>query len=64
MRQRLAPAAIEAVVEAIPEAWLQADTPFSSPAKHRSAYREYLLRRLEHSQNFVEEAKNARAKLL
>jgi hypothetical protein len=64
MRQRLNPALIEAVVEAIPEAWLQADTPFSNPAEHRAAYREYLLCRLKHSQNFVEEAKNARAKLL
>lgn len=64
MRERLAPAVIEAVVEAIPEAWLQTDTPFSNPREHRIAYREYLLHRLEHSQNFVEEATHARAKLL
>lgn len=64
MRQRLSPALIEAVVEALPEEWLQTDTPFSNPAEHRTAYREYLLHRLEHSQNFVVEAKHARAKLL
>lgn len=64
MHELLKPSLIETVVEAIPEEWLQTDTPFSNPAEHRTAYREYLLRRLKRSQNFVEEAKHARAKLL
>lgn len=63
MRRRLNSGAINAIVETIPEEWLQADTPFSGHREHRNAYREYLQRRLESSQIFVEEAKRARAKL-
>lgn len=51
---------IHETVEMIPESWLAAEPSFSGPDEHRAAYVEYLLRRLEGSRAFVEEAINAR----
>lgn len=48
---------LETIVNAIPEDWL--DAP-----ERRSDYLRYLLSRLENSQVFLQEAKNARANLL
>jgi hypothetical protein len=64
LRGRLHPDALEAIVNLIPDAWLTDDAPFASFDEHRQAYLDFLVNRLEASSNFVEEAVNARAKLL
>jgi len=66
MTERLTPDIINAVVNLVPDAWLTGggqagDPPFSGPTKTREAYSEYLLRRLEAPQAFVEEAIRARS---
>lgn len=55
---------IAEIVALIPDAWLDGDTPFANHAEHRAAYAGWLNRRLEASQVFVEEAVNARARLV
>ena len=57
----LVPAVIRRCVDAIPDTWLVVDSPFASPAQHRDAYVEYLLRRLQSPQAFAQEASRARA---
>ena len=47
---------IEAIVAAIPDAWLDADSGFSSHAEHRGAYVHYLLHRLEAPRAFAQQA--------
>ena len=59
--ERLTPAIIETIVTHIPDAWLTEETSFSGADQHRQAYIEYLLKRLEARQVFVEEAIRARA---
>lgn len=56
-KERLTPAVLEAVVSEIPENWLEGE-------EQRAAYLTYLQARLAASQFFVEEARNARAKLV
>jgi hypothetical protein len=55
---------LEAIVELIPESWLDGEARFGGPAEHRAAYVEYLLGRLEAPRAFVEEAVNARDQLV
>ena len=57
----LTPAVIRRCVDAIPDTWLVVDSPFASPAQHRDAYVEYLLRRMQSPQAFAQEASRARA---
>ena len=64
LRQRISAAEIEAIVQAIPTAWLEQESTFASVAEHRQAYVTYLLRRLEASHVFVEEVARARAQLV
>jgi hypothetical protein len=64
LKIRLNPARLEEIVNAIPEDWLGGETIFASVEEHRAAYLTYLIRRLEASAIFVEEAINARAKLV
>jgi hypothetical protein len=57
---RISAALIEAVMDLVPEAWLEGDATFTDPAAHRRAYVEYLLRRLESPRAFAEEAERVR----
>jgi len=55
---------IQAIVALVPEDWLSADSPFSSPAEHRQAYAQFLETRVAHSEIFVKEAQHARTALI
>ena len=59
MSARITPAVIHKIVELVPDAWLQGDAQFSSPAAYRAAYKEYLTQRLQAPQAFLEEAIHA-----
>jgi len=62
------PEAVEAIVRQIPEAWLGDVSLFAASDTHRDAhrqaYRDWLLRRMEHPRPWVEEALRARALLV
>ena len=60
---RLTADVVEAAVAAGADAWLFGVAPFATPEEHRSAYRAYLLRRLEGPRGFAEEAEAARRDL-
>lgn len=64
LRPRLTPEVVSAVVAAVPESWLGGDVPFADPAAHRAAYVDYLLARLDAAPAFLEEAVNARARMV
>jgi hypothetical protein len=64
LTERLTAEQIAAIVDLIPESWLGDVPAFGSPAEHREAYVRYLLSRLEGPRAFVEEAIDARAKLV
>ena len=51
---------IRRVVDLVPDAWMNDNSPFSTIAEHRQAYVDYLTRRLEEPRHFVEEAIRAR----
>ena len=57
----LPPGRLAAIVEALPDAWLQGADAFGTPARQRAAYAEYLQQRLALPHAFVEEADRARA---
>ena len=59
MSARLTPDIIREKVALIPDAWLGGDGVFTSPDLYRSAYAEYLSRRLQTPQPFLEEAVRA-----
>jgi hypothetical protein len=60
----LPPAAIEDVIEAIPESWLGDVPMFPTVKEHRGAYLRYLTRRLHEPRKWVEAAIDARALLI
>jgi hypothetical protein len=60
---RLTPGALETIVDLLPDAWLAPDDAFPSPAAHRAAYLQYLLRRLEAPRAFAQHAEHAHAHL-
>jgi hypothetical protein len=60
MRARLTPENLAAIVDLIPETWLDDRSPFADPVAHRVAYLDYLTRRLAAAEVFVEEAERAR----
>jgi hypothetical protein len=66
LRQRVTAELIRHVVECVPEAWLGAsmEPRFATAEEHRAAYAAYLLKRLEASAGFIEEAERARAQLV
>ncbi|HEX2914036.1 MAG TPA: HipA family kinase [Chloroflexia bacterium] len=64
LKSRLTPEVLENIVNAIPESWLDNEPAFANPAEQRAAYVTYLLKRLEASSVFVEEAQRARANLV
>jgi hypothetical protein len=55
---------LAAILELIPADWLAPEQGFTSPQEMRAAFLTFLLTRLENSNIFVEEAVNARTKLL
>jgi hypothetical protein len=61
MTGRLTPDIIESIVRLIPDVWLTGDSPFGGSDRHRGAYTEYLLSRLEPPHLFLEEAIRARS---
>ena len=64
MTSVLTPDTVRDIVELIPDSWLLIDAPFATHREHRDAYAQYLLRRLESSHDFVEEALRARSLLV
>lgn len=61
---RLSREVLERAVALVPDAWLEGEPRFASPAEHRAAYLEQLVRRLEAAPIFVEEAERVRAGLV
>lgn len=59
---RITTAALDRIVDAIPDAWL-ADTRFDGPADERDAYRRYLAARLAARPAWVAEAERARVEV-
>ncbi len=55
---------IEAIVELIPNTWLQWDGVKEKPEELRKIYMEFINLRLEHTDLFIQEAENARSKSL
>lgn len=64
LKERLTPAIITDIINAIPGAWLEGDALYPDHATHRAAYIAYLTDRLQASHIFVEEALHARAQLV
>lgn len=57
----LTPERLAAIVDVVPDAWLQGADAFGTPARQRAAYLDYLQLRLALPHAFVEEAERARA---
>ncbi len=55
---------IEAIVSLIPDEWLHWEGTLESPESLRKVYLNFLLIRLQHSEIFINEAKNAREALI
>jgi len=64
MAQQLTPECIAAIVQLIPDAWLEDDPSFASKASHRDAYLQYLTHRRAAPRAFSEEARRARSALV
>jgi hypothetical protein len=63
LTSRLTPDVIRSIVEQVPEVWLD-DSSFVDPGAMRTAYVDYLVKRLEAPRLFVQEAMDARARLV
>jgi hypothetical protein len=61
---QLTPATLGSIVSMVPDAWLSGPSPFHSREEWRSAYTQYLVRRLAEPHLFVEEAIRARSLLV
>jgi hypothetical protein len=57
----LTPEVIDRILDAIPDDWLGDEPMFSDIKAHRSAYRDYLLHRLESPRHWMEDAADAQA---
>lgn len=64
LRPLLTPEKLQDILAQIPDEWLVPEQGINSPAEMREAFLTYLVSRLENSNIFVEEAVNARTKLL
>ena len=64
LQGRLDAALFSEVLDQVPDSWLTPEPGAETPATKRRAYVEYLVRRLEAAPGFVEEAIDARARLL
>jgi hypothetical protein len=56
MSARITPEIVRGIVQLVPDSWLAGDTTFSSADQYRDAYTQYLLKRLQAPQRFIEEA--------
>ena len=63
-RPRLTQSALESVLKDVPDDWLVPEPGAATPEAKRTGYLQYFLARLEAAPLFVEEALNARAKLV
>lgn len=63
-RAQLNPEKINAVIDLIPDVWLEGETNFPTLEAHRKAYAYFLETRLSNSQIFVKEAQHAREILI
>lgn len=63
-RSYLTPALIEEIVALIPDGWLAGEDGFATVVEHRRAYSAYLNSRLQAAPIFVQEAADARTKLV
>jgi len=61
LSRRLTGSTIAAIVDLIPDDWLEADDMFESRSEQRAAYERYLLARVASPRAFVEEAIRARS---
>ncbi len=64
LRPLLTPEKLKDILAQIPDAWLPPEQGFTSSDEMREAFLTFLITRLENSNIFVEEAVNARTKLL
>ncbi len=64
LRARLSPAVFAGVLAAVPDAWLRPEPGVPTAAAKRAAYVDYLVERLQSAPLFVEEAINARNRLV
>jgi hypothetical protein len=55
---------IDNIVSIVPAKWIENEPAFQSANEHREAYIEFLETRIAHSENFVNEAKDAREKII
>jgi hypothetical protein len=62
--EKLSENGLREIIRMIPGSWLGDEPEFTTCGEHRQAYVDYLLSRLEASSVFVEEAKDARSKLV
>jgi hypothetical protein len=60
LAQRLSPEVIDAIVQSIPDAWLDDEPHFVDRAAHRDAYRRHFVARLQAPRAFAQEALRAR----
>lgn len=63
-KERLKSSDIKRIVETLPDDWLLATGEDESPEDQRQIYAQFLTARLNHSQNFVKEAQDARRSLV
>jgi hypothetical protein len=61
MSAQITPERLDAIVQLIPDAWLDDEPSFASKALYRDAYLQYLTRRLDAPRAFFEEAQRARS---
>lgn len=64
MRRMITPAVIEAVVNLVPDAWLQQEGSDETPDAVRLVYKQFLNNRLANAGIFVNEAKHARERFV
>ena len=60
----LTPVIIKNIVALVPNEWLLIDAPFENIEEHKKAYEDFLITRLANTEIFVNEAINAREKLI
>ena len=63
-REKITPELIDAIVDALPDAWLHHDGSDETPDDIRAVYRQFLKGRLAQSNIFLKEAQNARQALI
>ena len=63
-RKILTPEKVQAIINSIPEDWLQWEGSEEDPKEIREAYLQFILTRLDHSEIFLKEAQNARQALI